>query len=277
MRHRWGGLAALVLAAACSGSVASTAPGSDAGSQDGSKSGVGEAGAPQQDGGHPQDAGAESGQPADGSSQGDDGAVAGDAADDVPCGEPGSGCVIAEGFMLATMGPGPSSPATICNLGTAESWLAVGTPAAGEVPSVVESGGTQNGEKVVVTCSVVPVSAGFDVSLQMTTEGLDGGSLSISSPPGLGAVTLAGGGQGITASWKSETFPSATESDCTIAFTYEGQPVPTSPPIAAGRIWGHLSCPQALFNGETVVGPDGGAATIHCDGEADFLFENCVH
>jgi hypothetical protein len=44
-------------------------------------------------------------------------------------------------------------------------------------------------------------------------------------------------------------------------------PVPASPPIAAGRIWGHLRCPHA-FDNET--------PSVVCDVEADFMFENCT-
>jgi hypothetical protein len=229
MRPRWSILAALLLlAAACSGSVAA---GGDAGS-----TGAGD-----------------------------------DETNDASC---GPGCIVPQGFVLATMGPGPSSPTTVCHFGIAQSWLMVGAPTP-SIPDVVQDGGSQNGAPVAVACSVIPVNAGFDVSLQISVGGTGGGGLTITSPAGVGAVTMAGA-QGITASWQSETFGPASESDCTIAFTYEGQPVYDDPPVAAGRIWGHLSCPQALFDGETVVGPDGGTTTVHCDGEADFLFEQCT-
>ncbi len=249
--------------------------------EDGSLGEAGEAGPVPQDGGHLlQDSGEESGGPGDGSpgggdgAVGEDGAVGGDGASDASCGESGPSCYPADGFVQATMGPGPSSPPSTCQLGTTQSWLTVGSPAPGK-PNVVANGGQQNGDPVQVICSVVPVNAGFDVSLQMTTEGSQGSSLTITSPPGLGAVTLAAGGQGITAKWQSATFSSAVETDCTIVFTYEGQPVPNTPTIAAGRVWGHLSCPQAVFN-ETVMDADGGTTALHCDGEADFLFEQCA-
>ena len=48
-----------------------------------------------------------------------------------------------------------------------------------------------------------------------------------------------------------------------------------APPIAAGRIWSHLSCPQmASTSGKSKV-INGKAVTEACDIEADFLFENC--
>jgi hypothetical protein len=62
-----------------------------------------------------------------------------------------------------------------------------------------------------------------------------------------------------------------SQSACTLAFTYNGTSVPDSPPIAAGRIWGHLSCPVAVGS----AGAGGGAAAPQCDAEADFLFEQC--
>jgi hypothetical protein len=193
-----------------------------------------------------------------------------DATNDASC---GASCPTPEGFVLATMGPGPGGPAGVCDLGATTSWLMVGAPTP-SIPSSVPDGSSQNGGPVAVECSVIPVNAGFDVSLRISIGGPGGGGLTITSPAGLGAVTMAGA-QGIMATWQSETFPPASESDCTIAFTYEGHPI-DEPPVAAGRIWGHLSCPQAAFDSETVVGPDGGGATAHCDGEADFLFEQCT-
>jgi hypothetical protein len=51
--------------------------------------------------------------------------------------------------------------------------------------------------------------------------------------------------------------------------------VPVSPPIAAGRIWGHITCPHAVEQGQTTTGADGGPASISCPASADFLFEQC--
>ena len=65
------------------------------------------------------------------------------------------------------------------------------------------------------------------------------------------------------------------ETDCTISFTYQQEAVPDNPPIAAGRIWGHISCPTAQVAGQTVMLPDGGTQNRQCDAEADFLFEQC--
>jgi hypothetical protein len=67
-----------------------------------------------------------------------------------------------------------------------------------------------------------------------------------------------------------------TSDSCTIAFTYDGAPVPLNPPIAPGRIWGHLSCPNAQRGDISIMSPDGGVTPATCDTEADFLFENCT-
>jgi hypothetical protein len=45
--------------------------------------------------------------------------------------------------------------------------------------------------------------------------------------------------------------------------------------IAAGRIWGHLSCPAAADPSITKTAPDGGTEDATCDSEVDFVFENC--
>ena len=87
--------------------------------------------------------------------------------------------------------------------------------------------------------------------------------MTIISPGGAGAVTLSGGaGIGGTFTRSDGTY---TQSTCSLAFTYQGSAVPAAPPIAAGRIWGHLSCPAAQVSG----------GTGQCDAEADFLFEQC--
>jgi hypothetical protein len=88
----------------------------------------------------------------------------------------------------------------------------------------------------------------------------------------MGAVTQSGG-TGITGVFESSMNGRYRETDCTIAFTYLGQPVGQTP-LAAGRIWGHLSCPSAALDGSTVM-VDGGTESKQCDGEADFLFEQC--
>jgi hypothetical protein len=178
-----------------------------------------------------------------------------------------------DAFVQATVGVGPQSPAAVCNYsGGAQDFLDIGTPTGGK-PTTVQDGSSQNNTSVHVSCSITTAANGFDISLNATLEGLQGGSVTITSPSGQGAVTTSGGT--VTASFQSAEHGLYKESDCQITFTYQGTTVPDNPPIAAGRIWGHISCPAAqAANGQGTVGPDGGGAA-QCDAEADFLFEQC--
>lgn len=67
-----------------------------------------------------------------------------------------------------------------------------------------------------------------------------------------------------------------TDPGCTITYVYDpggsvggvggDKAVPDNPPIAAGRIWGHIKCPNT-----TTMSMQGAV----CDAEADFIFEQC--
>jgi hypothetical protein len=184
---------------------------------------------------------------------------------------------VPEAFVGATVGAGGNGVA--CNFASSQQWLDVGSvppsPCVGCVPNTQKNGGSQNGNAVNVACTVAPSGNGFDLDLSATEEGNAGGSLVITSPAGQGSVTSTGG-SGITAAFGSGAFGNYRSTDCTISFTYNGETVPTMPPIAAGRIWGHISCPSAQQSGKTRPNPDGGAAvTEQCDAEADFLFQEC--
>jgi hypothetical protein len=175
-------------------------------------------------------------------------------------GDDGSEPTTPDGFVSATVGTGTQSP--MCPLGSAMPWVTVGEATTGK-PATVLSGN----DGVTMTCSVRTSGSGYDVSASVTATGSQGGSFTLVSPPGMGAVTLSGG-QGIQASFGS-TPASATyqESDCVLSFTYLGGPIPDSPSVFPGRIWGHISCPTAQ------VAP----STTSCDAEADFLLEQCEH
>jgi hypothetical protein len=122
------------------------------------------------------------------------------------------------------------------------------------------------GSDATIVCSVRSSAHGYDVSISVTVPGTQGGAFTLDSPPGLGAVTVSGGA-GLTASFAS-TPAAATyqQSDCVLTFTYQGEPVPDSPSVFPGRIWGHVSCPAAQAQGTSST----------CDAEADFLFEQCA-
>jgi hypothetical protein len=177
-----------------------------------------------------------------------------------------------EAFVAATVGVGPMSGPKVCNLGTVTPWLDVGTAVGGNsTPTTQTNGSNQAGSKIDVACTVAASGNGFDIDLSVTQEGTNGGSVTITSPSGMGAVTQSGG-SGISGVFESNGVK-YRETDCTIAFTYNGQTV-NQTPLAAGRIWGHISCPTAQISGQTVM-VDGGTEDVQCDAEADFLFEQC--
>ncbi len=177
-----------------------------------------------------------------------------------------------DGFVAATMGVGPMSPSTVCNFGTVTPWLTIGTATGGK-PTTVQDGAQNAGANVSVTCTVSAVGNGFDVVLNIVQQGPQGGSITLSSPKGQGAVTASGGT--VSGSFESASLGDFSSDNCTISYTYQGSTVPDSPPIAAGRIWGHVSCPTAQNSSSMVMSPDGGYEARQCDGEADFLFEQC--
>lgn len=163
-----------------------------------------------------------------------------------------------DGFVSATVGTGTQSP--LCPVGSTMPWMTVGEATTGK-PATVLSGN----DGVTMTCSVRASGNGYDVSASVTATGSQGGSFTLVSPPGTGAVTVSGG-QGIQASFGSAAAAATYQgNDCVVSFTYLGGPIPDSPSVFPGRIWGHLSCPTA----------QAAPSTTSCDAEADFLFETC--
>jgi hypothetical protein len=179
-----------------------------------------------------------------------------------------------DSFASITMGPGAGDACPFAS--NVSGYLEVGTATADKPTTVAD--GAQSGDNGVasVTCTVHPQGNGFDIQLSVQVNGTYGGSLVITSPQGMGAVT-ASSSSGITAAVSSvKEADSFSATNCTITYEYMGAAVPVSPPIAAGRIWGHLSCPQAVVQGgQMTTGPDGGPTTASCAAEGDFLFENC--
>jgi hypothetical protein len=175
-----------------------------------------------------------------------------------------------DGFIAATITEG--SVPGLCPFASQQTWLDVGVDTTGK-PQTVQNGNQNAGATVDVTCTVSAVGNGFDVILSISQGGLQGGSVTVASASGQGAVTASGGT--VSGTFESESQGAYRDSACTITYTYMSMPVPDSPPIAAGRIWGHLSCPNAVIDGQFGVGADGGPVAKTCDGEADFLFEQC--
>lgn len=171
---------------------------------------------------------------------------------------------VPDAFVSAYVGPG-SGGSAICGYAVAERFVQIG---AGTIPQPVtftiaelqSMPGTLS-----LSCKVDPSDSGFNVQLSAALGGPNGGSVSVA-----GLVTTEGG-HNIQATVTSATGGSFTDANCSISFTYNGNLIPVMPPIAAGRIWGHLDCPEAKAPATPVT--DGGPAT--CDAAVDFLFENC--
>jgi hypothetical protein len=166
----------------------------------------------------------------------------------------------------------PAGPGTVCDYGTMTPWFDIGAPT-GKDPTVVANGGTQGGgQGVTVGCTVHPDGAGFDVALNASLG--DHGSITITSLSGK-AISPSEGGP-VSATFQSQKMGTWTSEMCKLSYEYQTGPVPRMPPVAAGRIWAHVSCLLAERNDGEMRGlPDGGIGLATCDTEADFLFEFC--
>jgi hypothetical protein len=178
----------------------------------------------------------------------------------------------AQGFVSAYVGPG-SANSSACGFGSEVPIVTIGVPTDPE-PGTESSGSYQAGASggiVTIDCSVDPSGSAFKVRVFVEVTGMAGGSMSFE-----GTVDPTNGTSAISAGFTNASGTFSQSNDCTIMFDYMGNPVPVSgSPIAQGRIWGHLSCPNAMQSGTEETGEDGGTVTRTCDGEADFLFENC--
>jgi hypothetical protein len=172
-------------------------------------------------------------------------------------------------FVSATVAPSGMA-AGLCNFGSLTDWLHIGT-ATGTDPTKVANGDSQGGGKVSATCTVHQNGNAFDLELNAALGGI--GSVTILSRSGQGVTT--GGGKDLSASFESASMGQFSQDGCTLSYTYNGAPVPRSPTVAPGRIWGHISCPAMQDPDVNKTLPDGGVGPQTCDGEADFLFEYC--
>jgi len=176
---------------------------------------------------------------------------------------------VPNGFVQAFVGPGNAN-SSVCGYASQQPIVAIGGADTAE-PGTESNGDFAGTGTALIDCSVDSSGGGnFNVKISAEVNGSMGGSIVI-----VGTVN-ANGGSNISGAFESGTIGMFTESDCTVTFTYNMQPIPISgSPIASGRIWGHLSCPNAVDNGTTEIGADGGPTERTCDGEADFLFQNC--
>jgi hypothetical protein len=190
--------------------------------------------------------------------------------------------LLAAGISSACSSPPPTADAFVasyieqgaaggsCPYASRLAWVNVGT-ATGLQPTTVADGNSNGGGTVSVSCSVHPNGSGFDVQANVAQTGAGSITIQSNSP-----VTVSGGGKGVSGTFGSEQKGRYSSNDCTIAYTYNNAKVPNMTPVAAGRIWAHLSCPGAQRSDLNVMGPDGGTSPATCDTEADFIFENCA-
>jgi hypothetical protein len=177
-----------------------------------------------------------------------------------------------DAFVSAHLGPGSSN---LCPLGPGTPVLMVGALQNASLPETVPNG---QGD-LDVDCSVSPNGGGYDIHLAASVPGDMGGELIVT-----GTVDGSTGGtvsaQFLAVSGSAGTTYAAND-DCTLTYSYMGMALPAGQPgIAAGSIFAHLDCPNAVSQGGSVSGQqvateDGGFASAMCEGTADFLFQNC--
>jgi hypothetical protein len=158
----------------------------------------------------------------------------------------------AEVAIHFTVSPGDNSAAT-CQVGGGVDW-SIGDP---DSVTTVSDGSAH----VAVQCAVSGNnSSGFTVTAQ-TTYGTIGSFLISGHFPGpaagSGAIPTA---TGIHAEFNSNQglIADMSANDCTVTFT-------GNQGIAPSRIWGVIDCPDANDPKRSTT----------CDGNAEFLFENC--
>lgn len=111
-----------------------------------------------------------------------------------------------------------------------------------------------------VTCSVTPAGEGeFNVAVSLNLTGATGGTFVIRQSK----VKTDGAANGVSATFSkrggANIVYNQNDGGCSIRFTtsYQG--------VAAGRIWGEITCPKVTNSG----------AGVACQAKAQFRFENC--
>ena len=195
---------------------------------------------------------------------------------------------LAIGIMTSQMGcsdpPAPTPRAAIfsqvgngkhsqqeCMLGAGQlDWVLVGTIGPDRPPGApvtpIESGGsnTSVGEftahGVGVDCTVVPSGDGFSVNAVATLQGI--GSMTVSGQFAKGPAdgSLPPPQMMVTGIFQRGDFGQFKQTDCVLSYTRAEQG------IAAGRLWGELSCPNAAYAQQNRI----------CNGAAEIRFENCA-
>jgi hypothetical protein len=176
----------------------------------------------------------------------------------------------AKAYVLASLTQSAAGGGT-CNFGSSMSILKIGTqdptmPLTDTNPQRVNDGSSQGGS-ISLDCTVQPSGGEFNIAISATVRNQlngGGGSMTIT-----GQVDPSTGGTGLHGTFANGGVQ-YDDTNCTLTFTDMGQAITlanNAPKVAAGRIWGHIDCPQATASGS--------GQNFTCDASADFVFENC--
>lgn len=121
----------------------------------------------------------------------------------------------------------------------------------------VDDGGDDQGGTVGVNCSVTPTPDGFTVRASATLDGERGGSFNINGAFLNGQTST---GIAVSTTRRGSTYQ---QDDCTA--TFDGVPTLQGGPIAAGRVWTYITCPNARD----------GAHDRTCQSITQIRLENC--
>ncbi len=135
------------------------------------------------------------------------------------------------------------------------------------LPETVPNGTLINGHPITVECTVTDSGGTFNLNLY-ANDNVNGTTIITGSATSSGSSTLSG----VFETVNSGAFDGT---NCTLTFTFDSVALPTQNPLAAGQIWGHVSCPDAAARG-MVQDTDAGSGAATCDIESDILFENCT-
>lgn len=178
----------------------------------------------------------------------------------------------AQAFVMVTMGPSAAFPGQCTKAYTYtpdQKVLEVGQPGTSSSQPVRVTSGTGPLAGAQIGCSVHPQGGSYTVNLQITqdTDLAGSGSMSLTV---MGVVDpTAGATMDVLGEVSTNDGAEYISRTCSVTYsTPAAGASPPSPPVAAGRIWAHLSCPAAQA---TIVG----MGPAICDAEADFIFENC--